>query len=290
MNAVCELSDIRRRMESALSNQMELREILHHYKALTSHFLNIPFSQVLFESSRRLDDESIQLFENAIVRLKNNEPLQHIMGYVEFCGLVINCTKDTLVPRPETEELVHWIIDDQNELPEGGILDLCTGTGCIALALKKNFSKRKVIGLDISDKAIKVAIGNSANLNIPVEWQVEDILNSDTSFQENCFAVWVSNPPYIPNREKEEMHQTVLNFEPHIALFVDNDDPLIFYRKIAEKAYISLKEEGALYFELHENYAKETAELMGSIGYKNVEIRQDLQGKNRMLKATKNKR
>jgi release factor glutamine methyltransferase len=220
--------------------------------------------------------------------LQNQEPFQYILGETYFYDLVIRCDERALIPRPETEELVEWICNsvDNNEKLE--VLDVCTGSGCIALALKSILKSSNVSATDISPEAIALAKKNSMLLSLDVHFIQDNALVDDEDiFTKNSYDLIVSNPPYIPMKEMEIMEKNVLDFEPNLALFVADETPLIFYKAIAEKAFRLLKPNAWLFFELHESFAEKTKELVIALGFDEVEIKLDLQGKSRMLKAKK---
>jgi release factor glutamine methyltransferase len=229
-------------------------------------------------------EENVQVFcKTALQKLKVHEPIQYIIGETQFYGLTFKVNKNVLVPRPETEELVHWIIED-NTQPNPLILDIGTGSGCIPVSLKKNIKEAQVFAWDISNEALQIATENALLNKVEVNFSQKDILTL-SDYPEHKFDVIVSNPPYIRNLEKEMMQLNVLAHEPHLALFVDDSDPLIFYRTISAIALKLLKPNGMLYFEINEAFATETKDLMESLGYNNVEVRKDLFGKDRMVKG-----
>ena len=256
-------------------------------RLLMSHITGLSMTQLLAERDLSLTEEQQKWYDEAIVRLKNNEPIQHILGYSEFYGRKLKCDRRALVPRPETEELVDWIISMHNA--QCTILDIGTGTGCIALSLAKELPLAKVTALDISIDALSLAHENAEMLEVGnVDFAEGDILNMD---DEHCvarekYAVIVSNPPYVRECEKAEMEANVLEYDPHTALFVSNEDPLIFYRTIGEFGLSHLEKDGALYFEINQYLGQETCDLLVAMGYKNVELREDINGNARMIKAT----
>lgn len=230
-----------------------------------------------------LDTVQTEVLGQALQRLKTGEPVQHITGFTYFDDLKIRVSPAVLIPRPETEELVHWISEDAE--PDSTVLDICTGSGCIALALKKRFPASTVTGIDISSEAIRIARSNAQVNQLEVVFKTGDALQPGFEARP---GIIVSNPPYIPVKEKTGMHVNVKNFEPSLALFVPDADPLLFYRAITQYAAENLEKGGKLFFELHEKYAEETKELVQSCAaFHSAEIRQDLQGKSRMLRAVK---
>ena len=221
--------------------------------------------------------------EGAIERLQKHEPIQYIQGYCNFCGLRFKVTPATLIPRPETSELVEWIAIEStgNE----SILDIGTGSGCIAISLANKLPQSKVTAWDISPEALAIAAENSKANGCTVLFEQADVLSYEAT--EAQFDIIASNPPYIKESEKSAMHSNVLKWEPHTALFVPNSDPLLFYRAIANKGLTLLKPGGTLYFEINRAHGAETAELLANYGYKNIELRKDISGNDRMIKATR---
>lgn len=217
-------------------------------------------------------------------RLLTGEPIQYILGQAPFYGRSFAVTRDTLIPRNETEELVHLII---KENPGSGlrILDLGTGTGCIPISLALELKNPDVYALDVSVAALEVARQNAAQLGAQVQFLEGDLLGKIPNLAPHLLDVLVSNPPYVPYRDRAEMHANVLNFEPHLALFVPDEDPLLFYRAIGVWGQQLLKKGGKLYSEIYENLADELVQLLLLQGYKQLRVQQDLNGKNRMLSA-----
>ena len=227
----------------------------------------------------------ITLFRTLELNLKNEIPVQYLLGTTSFYDLNFEVNKNVLIPRPETEELVDWIVQD-NKKSENSIkiLDIGTGSGCIAISLAKNIPNSKITGIDISEKALKIAQKNAIKNNVAVTFLKKNILK--TSNLEQIFDIIVSNPPYVRNLEKNEIKKNVLDYEPHLALFVDDDDALIFYRTIATLALKNLSENGRLYFEINQFLGLETVQLLEKLGYKNIELRKDIYGNDRMIKAS----
>lgn len=215
-------------------------------------------------------------------RLKKGEPIQQILGKAPFYGREFKVSRDTLIPRNETEELVHLII---KENPQSGlkILDIGTGTGCIPITLFLEMNEAEVYGLDVSESALAIAHKNAEALKAKVHCIHLDILEEELPIRD--LDILVSNPPYIPKKGKEKMHRNVLDFEPHLALFVPDENPLLFYRRIAELGKKALKPKGKIYFEIHEDYGKDVQNLLFGLGYSEVEIIPDLNGKDRMVRG-----
>ena len=231
-----------------------------------------------------LTTAQIKKVRAAINRLKKNEPIQYVLGVTEFYDLTFKVTPDVLIPRPETEELVHWIINDKpaNDIK---ILDIGTGSGCIPIALKKNLPGSQVFATDISDKALKIAAENAKLNTCEISFFQSDILSVKSDNLPQNLDIICSNPPYVKQDEKQAMKPNVLDFEPHLALFVENNNPLLFYDRIAEIAKTLLKPNGTLYFEINEALGKDTEQLLLQKGYAQVTLKKDLYGKHRMIKA-----
>jgi len=231
-------------------------------------------------------EDEIVVWNSILEQLKLEIPIQYLLGKTSFYGLDFEVNSTVLIPRPETEELVDWIIQSQKSKVESQkikILDIGTGSGCIAISLAKNLPNAQVFALDVSEKALATAKRN-ANLNdVNVTFLHQSILETEDLEQE--FDIIVSNPPYVRNLEKEEIKKNVLDNEPHLALFVEDNDALIFYRKIAELAQKNLTSSGQLYFEINQYLGKEMVELLEKMNFKNIELRKDIYGNDRMMRA-----
>lgn len=231
-------------------------------------------------SGKRLD-----VLNEMIARLKKNEPIQYVIGAEVFCGWTFEVNENVLIPRPETQELVRWIEADWKSDAPCRILDVGTGSGCIAISLSKLLEGAEVEAWDISEGALRVARRNADRNEAQVFFRRVDVLKACT---EDCrYDVIVSNPPYITESEKQDMDANVLDWEPHTALFVPDADPLLFYRRIAELGVSMLKEGGALYFEINRAYGEETVRMLEGLGYKQIELRKDNWGNDRMIKANR---
>lgn len=228
------------------------------------------------EKRKRLND--------ILVRLARFEPIQYIIGKTEFCGLTLKVSSDVLIPRPETAELVDWIVSD---CPQSGlrVLDIGTGSGCIAITLAERMDEAEVSAWDISGKALAVARENALHNNVRIAFSCMDVFNEPTGT--SVFDIIVSNPPYITESERAEMERNVLDYEPETALFVPDTDPLRFYRRIAHIGNQMLKPGGKLFFEINRAYGSETAAMLKYGGYSQVEVRSDSYGNARMIKAIK---
>jgi release factor glutamine methyltransferase len=235
-------------------------------------------------TNRLLSESELLMHRNIIKRLQTNEPVQHIIGEIEFYGLPFYVNSNVLVPRPETEELVDLILSEtKNE--KLNILDIGTGTGCIPISLKHNLPNATVTSIDISKGAIETAQKNAVLNKIDISFLEKDILIADLLDLPQQDII-VSNPPYVLESDKKQMSATVLDFDPHLALFVDDSTPLLFYNRITELAKLKLNTSGKLYFEIHEDFGAETKQMLIKNGFTNTQIIKDMQGKDRMVIAT----
>jgi len=252
-------------------------------KSITSQFLEDAFGItkmdiMLMES---VTYEAAEL-EDKLERLNNLEPVQYVTGVAHFMGSKFTVDSNVLIPRPETEELVDWIISE-NTVETPTIWDIGTGSGCIAISLALGIPSAKVVATDISEEALQIVKTNNSELNSKVDFIQSDILKN--TLPSASFDIIVSNPPYIPEMEQELLHKNVLDNEPDEALFVPDNDPLLFYRRIAEVGQEKLKSGGWLYFESHEKYAEEVCDLLEGLDYRNIELKKDMQGKERMVRV-----
>ncbi|RYJ40589.1 Release factor glutamine methyltransferase [Flavobacterium anhuiense] len=230
------------------------------------------------------EENDFMIWDELLKQLKKEVPIQYLLGKTNFYGLDFEVNENVLIPRPETEELVEWIINE-NVSPDKNkkirILDIGTGTGCIAISLAKNLPNAEVFGVDVSKKAIETAKRNAVRNDADVTFMFLDILETE---EFTCqFDIIVSNPPYVRNLEKIEIKKNVLDYEPHLALFVEDNDPLIFYRKIASLAQNGLLKNGKLYFEINQYLGKEMIDLLESMSFENVELRKDIYDNDRMI-------
>jgi release factor glutamine methyltransferase len=232
-------------------------------------------------------EEEIVVWNAILEQLKHEIPIQYLLGKTSFYGLDFEVNAAVLIPRPETEELVEWIIESQKSKAESQkvkILDIGTGSGCIAISLAKNLSDATVFALDVSDAALATAKKNAANNSVNVTFIHQNILETEDLLQQ--FDIIVSNPPYVRNLEKEEIKKNVLENEPHLALFVADNDALIFYKKIAQLAQKNLLPNGQLYFEINQYLGKEMVDLLEKMNFSAIELRKDIYGNDRMTKAS----
>jgi len=280
------LSDLKKEMFQCLA--FEKTEIDSFFYILIEYRLQLSKMDFLMNPNIKISQDDKEFFNTVVLRLKNEEPIQYILNQAFFYGLLFEVDENTLIPRPETEELIDWIIKDQDLLKkqELHVLDIGTGSGCIPITLSKNISNSVVTTVDVSEKAIQVAKRNAKTNKVEVFFINDTILVPETiNNTKYAFDVIVSNPPYVRNLEKQEIKQNVLAYEPHLALFVADDDALIFYDRITKYALKHLKKDGALYFEINQYLGEATVELVKKLGFKNVELRKDMFGNDRMLKA-----
>ena len=280
------LSQLKINFTTVLQGVYDKEEVHCFFYILCDFFLQYSRFEVSMALDTIVSAKNITAFDMALLRLKKQEPIQYILGCTAFYGLTFKVNEHTLIPRPETEELVDWVLSnlhDQDSVLD--ILDIGTGSGCIAISLAKNIPTARVSGLDISEKALEVAQENAVKNQVLVSFCKKDIL--ETTALKNKYDVMVSNPPYVRQLEKKAMNVNVLDYEPGVALFVPNEDPLLFYRKIAQLAMVSLQTKGWLYFEINEYLSKEMNVLLKEIGFANIEIKKDFREVPRMIKCQK---
>lgn len=260
-------------------------EIRGFTRLIMESVCGLTYTEMILYKEREPDAKQKKELARIIGRLKTYEPIQYILGETEFYNLKLIVNPNVLIPRPETEELVHWILD--TEMPrQAKLLDIGTGSGCIALALKANLPEAIVKGIDISDKALETARKNAHLNQLEVHFTKADILNIAGNDLEQLDVI-VSNPPYVRESEKQLMQKNVLDFEPTEALFVSDNDPLIFYLSIAQFAKVQLRKGGFLFFEINEYLGAEVFTLLEDFGFVNIELKMDLMGKNRMMRCQK---
>ncbi len=281
------LSDLKIYFNNKLKHQFSLNEIKLMFEFSVFKRLSLSKTDLIFGEEKLLSESDLLFFKDIIDRLLNNEPFQYVIGETLFCDLDILCDKRALIPRPETEELVYWILESFPSKNEKlSLVDFCTGSGCIALSLKNQMKESNLIATDFSTDALDLAKKNALLNNLEVSYLKHDLLTENDDFiKSHSLDCIVSNPPYIPEKDKLLMNENVLEFEPHLALFVSNDNPLIFYQRIAEIAKNKLKKNAFLFFEIHENLSGEVKRILLNLGFSSVEIKKDLQGKDRMIKA-----
>ncbi|NNC82377.1 MAG: peptide chain release factor N(5)-glutamine methyltransferase [Flavobacteriales bacterium] len=267
-------------MRHSIYPQEEWRSL---FQRLAEDLIGLDRLQITLAEDTKLTESQILRFLNAIKALKAGTPLQYIIGHTSFCGLRLLTQSGTLIPRPETEELVHWIHSEQQNAQ--AILDIGTGTGCIALALKSKLPSARIQAIEVDDTALEIARENQRATGLDIQLVQDDILRPEGNYE--SFDVIVSNPPYVLESDKQAMRENVLAHEPHQALFVRDEDPLVFYRAILDFAVDHLKENGSIYWEIHEEQGEAIRELCMQKDFKDVIIRRDMQGKDRMVKASR---
>ncbi len=267
-----------------LSDIFTLGEIRAFTTLILKEECNISFSDIIACKFTELSDNEKQNIISIVQRLQNGEPIQYIIGHTEFYGLDFKVTPSVLIPRPETEELIEWILLETKQL-NPHIVDIGTGSGCIAIALAKKMKYATVDAWDVSAKALEVAKNNAISNSVSIKFTAVDVLK-EQSFNKK-FDIIVSNPPYIKDCEKEVMSKNVLDFEPHQALFVSDNDALIFYNRIADIAMQQLNTNGWVYFEINQANGLEVVQLLQARGFVDVELKKDISGNDRMVRAMK---
>lgn len=278
------INEYKKAFVSELSTLYETDEAAAFFQMALEQWLGLKRIDLALDIHRELPPETHQKFEAFKQRLLRSEPVQYLLGTAWFCGLPFKVNPSVLIPRPETEELVSWIVSNAANYPGCRIADIGTGSGCIAISLAHLLPGANVSAIDISEPALATARENAAQNRVAVDFLQMDILSATAL--EPCDII-VSNPPYVREKEKTEMRANVLDNEPHLALFVRDDDALLFYRAIAALAFNALSASGQLFFEINQYLGPETVSLVESIGFKNVELRRDIYGNHRMLRATK---
>lgn len=282
------INDFKKTFLSKLREVYPLNEARNVFFLLMKRHLNITRVDLSLYPNREINPQKEHLLHTALEKLIDYCPIQYILGDTEFYGSTFKVNKDVLIPRPETEELVEWIIKDLNEKDknrkEVRILDIGTGSGCIAISMAKNLDNKNVLAIDISEKALVLARKNAIENKVKLHFIQADILKPiDLGIK---LDVIVSNPPYVRELEKKEMKNNVLKYEPDIALFVKDEDPLLFYDKISDLAVQNLNTNGKLYFEINQFLSKDVKTLLKEKGFNNIQIRKDMFGKDRMVKAS----
>lgn len=259
-------------------------EIVSMAKLLLTQVFGMSVVELYTGKDNNFSSNERKRLDDILVRLKKQEPLQYIIGVEEFCGLTFEVTPDVLIPRPETSELVYWIIQE-NEGKRSRVLDIGTGSGCIAVTLAKKLRETRVTSWDVSEKALQVASRNCRRNGVEVRLERKNVLEAVS--QGEVFDIIVSNPPYVTEREKKEMERNVLDWEPALALFVPDDNPLLFYRNIAGLGREMLAPEGKLYFEINRGYGRQMVDMLEGLGYHDIELRKDISQNDRMIKAVR---
>ncbi len=271
----------------SLKNIQDEQEIESFFFILTEYLHNLKRVDVALNPNFELSEVEVEKWNIILADLQQEKPIQYITGEAWFYGLRLEVNENTLIPRPETEELVEWIIESQKSKVQSQkceILDIGTGTGCIPISLKTNLPQANVSAIDVSEKALEVAKRNAVLNKVDISFIQADILEVEDLNQH--FDIIVSNPPYVRNLEKQEIKKNVLDYEPHLALFVEDTDALLFYRKIAQLALKNLSPNGLLFFEINQYLGKETVELLQNLGFNTIELKKDMYGNNRMIRCS----
>ena len=280
------ISEILNASISGLQPLYDENEATSISRLLFRHFLNMSNVELAIYKQQGMDDEDKKKIQHALKRLQKGEPIQYVVGEVEFSNCKLKVNPDVLIPRPETEELVQLIMME-NKISGLNILDIGTGSGCIAISLARGMAESKVSAVDVSENALTLARENAFDNNAKVDFINMDILDEEKSSSLSTVDIIVSNPPYVLEKEKSLMHDNVLKFEPAIALFVQDNDPLLFYKAIGQVAMQKLRIGGKLYFEINEAYGNDIASLLENEGFVQVEIKKDIHGKDRFVRGIK---
>ena len=280
---LCIMQTTFEQMQSELKGLYPETEIKSFSYLIIEKLTGFSRTEVYVNKNTLFSNEQYHEIESFIEKLKKFIPIQYILGETEFYGLPFYVNKSVLIPRPETEELVDWICTENNKSQGLQILDIGTGSGCIALSLKHEFPNSVVNGFDISEKALETAQRNATRNKLEVNFRIVDILNTPDIASK--WDIIVSNPPYITENEKDDMLPNVLEHEPHLALFVPDNDPLLFYRKIALFALQHLQPNGKLYFEINRTQGKQCVDLLTEMGFIDVMMKKDISGNDRMVRA-----
>lgn len=283
------LKDYRNQFKLELDSLFDEKEVESFFYIILDAFHQMKRVDLVLKPEFELDSIQLLQWETVLAQLKEHKPIQYILGETEFFGLPFYVNENTLIPRSETEELVDWILTSNNPTIQQSnnlkILDIGTGSGCIAISLAKNLPNAKVYAIDVSEKALVTAQKNAERNSVNVTFLHRNILEVDDLEAE--FDIIVSNPPYVRNLEKAEINKNVLEYEPHLALFVDDEDALIFYRKITELATKNLSDKGQLYFEINQYLGAGMISLLQKYKFQNIELRQDIYGNDRMIFGVK---
>ncbi|MFN7045118.1 MAG: peptide chain release factor N(5)-glutamine methyltransferase [Flavobacterium sp.] len=282
-----EIKALKTHFFDSLKNIQDEQEIESFFFILTEYLHNLKRVDVALNPNFEISDAEVEKWNAILADLQQEKPIQYITGEAWFYGLRFEVNENTLIPRPETEELVEWIIESQKSKVKSQkleILDIGTGSGCIPISLKSNLSQANVLAIDVSEQALEVAKRNAVSNKVEVNFIQTNILEVEDLSQH--FDIIVSNPPYVRNLEKQEIKKNVLDYEPHLALFVEDTDALLFYRKIAQLALKNLSPNGLLFFEINQYLGKETVELLENLGFKNIELKKDIYGNDRMIRCS----
>ncbi|MDJ0646734.1 MAG: peptide chain release factor N(5)-glutamine methyltransferase [Flavobacteriaceae bacterium] len=293
------LKELQSKFHLELNSMYPDEEIASFFQLLVQDRLQLTRVEVALQPGLKVNSRDMSFFSNALTELQQEKPIQYILGKTEFYGLPFKVTSDVLIPRPETEELVDRILTELKEKRQRKkdwsqltLLDIGTGSGCIAISLAKHLPNASIYALDVSEKALDIANQNAKLNKVSINFIQQDILDSDAITNlskhlsgEQKFDVIISNPPYVRELEKHEISKNVLEYEPHTALFVKDENPLLFYDKIADVAKEQLSKDGILFFEINQYLGEDTRNLLKEKGFENIELTKDLSGNERMIKA-----
>lgn len=282
-----ELGELQALMKKELTGLYPERELNAIVKGIFLHLTGLSTAQLVLEKERKLDEADIFYLQRALKRLKDHEPLQYITGVAHFHGLEFKVDKRVLIPRPETEELVQWVFEEISGPEDTKVLDIGTGSGCIAISISKKLPGSEVHAIDISEAALTLAKENASRLGADISFGLVDILRNEAIESLGSFDIIISNPPYVTMEDKQLMQKNVVDHEPGLALFVE-EDPLIFYKAIIDFAKEHMRDKGKLFFECNEKYVGQVAQLLEKEKFSNIRQRRDMQGKYRMVVGTLN--
>jgi release factor glutamine methyltransferase len=280
------IKEYRTQFIEALSQIYDIGEVESFFYLILEEKRELKRIDLALNPDLTFSAEEIQIWNSILEQLQQEVPIQYLLGKTNFYGLNFEVNSAVLIPRPETEELVEWIITTQDPRPKAQdlkILDIGTGSGCIAIALAKNIPNAQVFAIDVSEKALVTAQKNANSNEVNITFLEKNILETEDLAQQ--FDIIVSNPPYVRELEKKEIKKNVLDNEPHLALFVEDNDALLFYRKITELAQKNLRNDGKLFFEINQYLGKEMVDLLEKLNFINIELRKDIYGNDRMIKA-----
>ncbi len=278
------IRDVKIEFQQNLATLYDAKEIQSIFSIIAEE-IGFTTTSLILQADEPITDEQKNYFQTCLQKLAQSEPVQYVRGKADFFDLQFTVSPAVLIPRPETEELVQLILQENPNF-KGNLIDLGTGSGCIAISLAHNLPLAHITAMDISSKALEIAQNNARNNNVSIDFIQADMQQKDCLPEDVTFNIIVSNPPYVCNAEKQDMRANVLQHEPHLALFVDDDNnPLQFYDAIAKLAVKHLTTDGLIYCEINETLGKETAQLFQSYGFKKTQVIQDLFGKDRIVKA-----
>lgn len=280
-----ELVTFKKEMHAQLMDSYPKNEIDSFFYALTDHYLGMSKTDCALHPNRFLSVSQMNVLKSSLAQLKKQVPLQYIIGQTSFQRLSFNVSPSVLIPRPETEELVDWAIDSIQSSNAQSVLDIGTGSGCIAISLAYTFPKATIKAIDISESALQIAKQNAKQHQVTVGFECVNILENYNT--KDTYDLIISNPPYVADSEKKQMNANVLDHEPHQALFVPDSDPLLFYNTIGSFASQHLSNKGLLFFEINEQYGKSVIALLKKLEFHDIELRKDFRGKDRMIRAKK---